>query len=773
LSLPFVTYDQLETCGIDFSQVFFACKAFDKKRNFKQPIQSPDSIYQWKTQGIPGRFRFIVSKIVSDFSRRVADKAAVVAARAPQIDLFKSADDLTRNVFLSNENNELDANLSGFLPPPLANNRKSAVSLEPQGLQGFDSDDWAADFILSIYAVVSSALIAHIEEQDKVYNALAFLEITCFSLVFETIEKHDDAFSIVDIVDDFYFLFANFFRNPSAKFSQRLLPKEHIILTAIRDVIAQDIEKNESKYHRNLDALAYSAVSDTEAKKNPYLEYYYLSSIVRRIEGQVKIDTFKQIRKQGGVIPPKEHSLAAYNCGRRVMPDALQDKVYGDKKPIGAVDVINTNGKFSYHGLMVCKDVWGCPTCARKITERRQNGLGLLLNSHVEKWGQCSISASLFTIPHGLGNDLDDILDRLHGAWRYMTMTNAYKDLMKRFGMRGSVRALECTYGKNGFHPHFHVLHFFDHDIKKQNSEGDAGIDFLKDSLFALWTKALIRYDFNPPDTRAFGCVAIATDKRSLEDVAKYFGKMEDEVGDSDINAYLKKHKDKGVRSVDVNGKIVTHHWGEEAEMTKWHIKKGGNYHYSMFDFLRGFAVSELQGDKQNQGIFKELWLTYRHGFKRKQQLVTRHMDFKIPELVASDAEVADLETKEEKSIALSVTFDQWVSVLRCNARASLLRVLQVGHDPVAFFDSLSTRLQREDKAVTSPEVNQNYLKILIFLDSIGITYNFLANLLRFPAPKSQWDDGFKYTGLSPAQKSKIKTYLISQNIEFDYSIFV
>lgn len=716
-----VTYQDLEQSGVPIPVFAKICKIAN--------------IYAWKFRGIPARYQKTLASVIANAKRSAENKAARLAARAPQTDLLdlvppaivntdssansrgefrisctlsaaaiaagmeviESTDNNARvEPVICNEINNLSEDLLDFPLSSLANNRESAVSLEPQSFAGLDFD-CVSDFFLSLYAAVSASLTCHFLEDVADNNSLALLELTCCSLVFKTIEKYDAAVPTVDdTLDELYFSFVNLFRDPSAKSGQRLLPKEHIVLTAIRQVIAEDIERNESKYHHNLDAMSYALNSEVE--KNPYLEYYYLSSIVRRIEGQVKIDTFKQIRKQGGVKPPKEHSLAAYNCGRRVMPDALKQKIYGENAPKGAVDVINCNGKFSYHGLMVCKDIWGCPTCARKITQRRQNGLSLLLNSHVEQWGQCSISATLFTIPHGLGNDLDDILNRLHKAYRFMVMSSAYKKLMKFYGLRGTVRALESTYGNNGFHPHFHVLHFFDHDIKKENSNDDADIDFIKDSLFALWTKALIRHDFTPPDARAFGCVAIATDKKSLADVADYFGKMEKDVGESDINAYLKKHKAKGVRSVDVDGKPVTHHWGEEAEMTKWHIKKGGNYHYSMFDFLRGFAISELQGDKQNQGIFKELWLTYRQGFKGRRQLYTKHKDFKISELEASDEAVADLETTEEKSIALSVTFDQWVSVLRCNARASLLRVLQTGKDSDDFFATLLNLAKQKPK---------------------------------------------------------------------------
>jgi len=618
MTLPLITYQQLEACGIDFSQVFFACKAFDKKRNVKNSIESIDSIYQWRNRGIPRRFLSLVSNQVSNFMRRAADKAALAAAKAPQIDLFTNSEN-------NKEINELSDNLSSFRAPLLANHRGTAAALEPRGFQTFGK-----------------------------------------------------------------------------------LPKEHIDLRALQDVLLADFDASErefnddsvplsksGRYFHNFDAVAYAQVKEPE--KSPYLESYYLSSIVRRIEKHTKIDSFKKMRQQGGILKQSEHSLGAHNCGRRVMGEELAKKIYGDNAPIGSVDVISTNGKLSYKGVMLCKDPWGCPTCARRITERRKNGLSLLLPAHIEKYGQNTISATLFTIPHGLGDDLDDILTRMLKAWRWMTMNNDYKHLMKSHGLRGTVRGFEVTYGKNGFHPHFHVLHFFDRDIKKSTDYSPGGdVEFISHSLFKIWSKALKLVDFKAPNRQAFGCVAIATDKKSLEDVADYFGKGINDVNQKDIDVFLQKHKDTVREAAGTKQR-----WGVESELTKWHIKSGGDWRYSMFDFLRGFALSDLQGNIENRDIFKNLWLTYRRGFKGKRQLYTHHKDFKIDELELSDHEVSDLESKEEKMIVLSMTFQQWVTVLRCNARAALLRVISKGQNIDDFFSLLDSMLDISVKNIS------------------------------------------------------------------------
>ena len=40
--------------------------------------------------------------------------------------------------------------------------------------------------------------------------------------------------------------------------------------------------------------------------------------------------------------------------------------------------------------------------------------------------------------------------------------------MVKALGYHGRITATEVTYGDNGWHPHFHILMFFDHEINTQ-----------------------------------------------------------------------------------------------------------------------------------------------------------------------------------------------------------------------------------------------------------------------------------------------------------------
>jgi len=58
---------------------------------------------------------------------------------------------------------------------------------------------------------------------------------------------------------------------------------------------------------------------------------------------------------------------------------------------------------------------------------------------------------------HHVGEKLKDTLNRLHGAFRRVRRTRIVRDIFSA-RVSASVRATEVTYGRNGWHPHIHLL---------------------------------------------------------------------------------------------------------------------------------------------------------------------------------------------------------------------------------------------------------------------------------------------------------------------------
>ncbi|MDD5754697.1 MAG: hypothetical protein PHN45_08110, partial [Methylococcales bacterium] len=329
--------------------------------------------------------------------------------------------------------------------------------------------------------------------------------------------------------------------------------------------------------------------------------------------------------------------------------------------------------------VMCCHNIWGCPICARKISERRKKGLSLLLTSHFDRFGAGSVASLLFTIPHEFGDDAKDTVDLLVKCRNDMTRMYGYKQLMKTLNSCGFSRCLEVTYGTSaGFHPHFHLLNFFENSVVADH-------EFLADTLFSLWSKALEKNGLKAPSREAFGCAIIPSSKKGIDAVAEYFSKVESDVNDADIATFLKKHK-KTIR--EVAGKTG---WGIEHEMTKWHLKSGQgeglNFRYSMFDLLRGYYITSANGDDESRKKFRALWLSYREAFKGQPQLYTRHKHFKIKELEMSEKELAETKPEEQTKVIYSIPFEIWLMVVFMGARGILLENARTkGRDGVIDF---------------------------------------------------------------------------------------
>ena len=437
------------------------------------------------------------------------------------------------------------------------------------------------------------------------------------------------------------------------KIKDGLLPRG--FQDSVKSEVKRSTDANEDKYLTNVDALSFTGLK----KPSVIMESYMLSNIVAKIEANTPF------------FEKGTDKAVAGNCGKRVMGANLRKKIFGEDSVSdnsqGGIDIVSVNGSVSYAGAMCCHNVWGCPVCARKVSERRKKGLSSLLTAHFDKFGADSVIASLFTVPHSLGDDAKDITQRLRKCYSDMTQSRGYKQLMKTLEGCGSSRALEVTWGTSaGFHPHIHVLNFFENSILLHHS-------WLADTLFSLWSQALQKNELSLPSRKAFGCNIVPSSKEGIDAVAEYFSKSESDVNDADIATYLKKHKTT-VR--EVAGKSG---WGIEHEMTKWHLKQGQgqglNFRYSMFDLLRGYSIASANGDDESRKKFRALWLAYRDAFKGQRQLWTRHKHFKIKELELNEKELAELEPSEPAKIIFSIPFDVWLMVVYMGARGSVLEI--------------------------------------------------------------------------------------------------
>jgi hypothetical protein len=123
---------------------------------------------------------------------------------------------------------------------------------------------------------------------------------------------------------------------------------------------------------------------------------------------------------------------------------------------------LETN-RFFYGGLVQCGSVWSCPCCSAKISEKRCLEISKAVSTHVEAGGPCYMIT--FTFAHKLHDDLKDLERKFAKALEKMRKHRQYVELLAEYGYFGLIKALECTYGQNGWHPHSHELFFFTKEI--------------------------------------------------------------------------------------------------------------------------------------------------------------------------------------------------------------------------------------------------------------------------------------------------------------------
>jgi hypothetical protein len=128
-----------------------------------------------------------------------------------------------------------------------------------------------------------------------------------------------------------------------------------------------------------------------------------------------------------------------------------------------------TRREARFGNVQTCKSVWACPVCADRITRYRA---AELLRA-METWTQGGnrMAMATYTLAHRANEGCKQVLDRLQAAYKRFKGDRAYKSRRTAWGIKGSVRVLELTYGSNGWHWHIHEIYFLEGKRKGRNEE--------------------------------------------------------------------------------------------------------------------------------------------------------------------------------------------------------------------------------------------------------------------------------------------------------------
>ncbi len=280
-----------------------------------------------------------------------------------------------------------------------------------------------------------------------------------------------------------------------------------------------------------------------------------------------------------------------------------------------------------YRGLQTCGSAWSCPVCAAKIAIRRRAELQRGAAAHDGRGGRLALVT--YTLRHHQGDLLANMVRSMGLARREVKSGRGSVSLAARWGIGGSVRALEVTHGVNGWHPHYHELLFL---------AGPVDAVQLADDLRVSWGRAV--------------------ERAGLRDVNDHG--VDVTLADMSIADYLTKY-----------GHERT--WGLESEVTLGTLKSGRFGGRSPIQLLADYHAGDVESGK--------LWLEYAEVMKGQRQLawapgLRERLGLGVEQ---TDEQIAATTDGTFAVVLASLTRDQWRVVLANDARAEVLGVAAAG----------------------------------------------------------------------------------------------
>ena len=352
------------------------------------------------------------------------------------------------------------------------------------------------------------------------------------------------------------------------------------------------------------------------------------NTVARSSENSEKLP-LDNITKKGTFVSTQIKRFSLQSHSRDLLPNervanCLRLRI-DQNRPIEVHKAIMFNSAF-YANLQACSSVWACPVCASKITERRRVELAQGVSNFNGK-----ILLMTLTLQHKSNESLEIIVTSLMKAYsKIFCKGENYTKIINQFGIVGTIRTLEITYGDNGFHPHLHILLF--------SNSNQIDYKALHKRLYEKWEHSLQsigRYT----NKKAFNL------QFSNEAIANYVTKW----GEIDSN----------------------NNWSISHEMTKNPVKVATNGGYTPFALLE----SSQNGNEINGKLFQE----YFRYMKGKQQLrYSKGLKELLGLLDKSDEEICN-EKIEQSYLFMILSREQWKQILGNDIRAELLQQVANG----------------------------------------------------------------------------------------------
>jgi hypothetical protein len=294
-----------------------------------------------------------------------------------------------------------------------------------------------------------------------------------------------------------------------------------------------------------------------------------------------------------------------------------------DKQKQREVKYSESRKKAHWSNVQRCGSVWTCPVCAKQITEKRREEI----KTAIESWKNAHSGGVLLltlTFSHSSKESLRSLLERQKKALKIFHETTKLQETFKKLGVQHKIKSLEMTFGKNGWHPHNHILLLTKNEVEDYQS-------YISD-LSVLWIKACVKAGLNAPSMQH------GLDIRDGNYASQYVAK-----------------------------------WGLDFELAKGHTKKGRNGGYTPFDLLQYSILDAII----NERTAASLWQEFGIATKGARQLVWGRGLKKL--LGIEEKTDEQLAEETEKEAITMRTVDDYAFSILCHyqVRHQFLRCLE------------------------------------------------------------------------------------------------
>lgn len=171
------------------------------------------------------------------------------------------------------------------------------------------------------------------------------------------------------------------------------------------------------------------------------------------------------------------------------------------------------DGVAGFAGVQQCGAIHVCPVCSPQIRQERATEIDAAAVTWIKAHGQGSIMLLTTTLPHDHGERLADLLATVKKAFARMVSGRAWQSDKARYGIEFYIVAHDATVGRNGWHPHLHILVFCTAALD------DVAVKRLSGRLYDRWADAIVKRGHRAP-SRAHGLTLERA--RNRKDVTRY-----------------------------------------------------------------------------------------------------------------------------------------------------------------------------------------------------------------------------------------------------------